>query len=175
MKKPIAKLTGSNIIEHIKAIQEMDDQTHRYYCSDSELFKAIKDHIATADRDKDCALLDLKAEEAIPWHRGTGPSISFRKAFVYYGDDNTYVLNIEISFIYTEDSYQDYPPEHSRKYEIKVPIDLEINFTKEAFDKWIAEIYKNKLEKKNNDEYKKLEELIKKFPKEAMNILRNER
>jgi hypothetical protein len=53
-----------------------------------------------------------------------------------------------------------------------VPIELENNFTKEAFGKWIAKMHEQRSAERIKDGTKKLEELVKMYPKEAKKILK---
>ena len=98
-KNPMAKLSAPDIIQHMKAKQEMEHQVFTYFHYDSDLFKAIRDHIAGADRSekRECAFFPLPDDMEIPWHRGTGPSIHFKSAMVH-GDDYSTRQSKSISF-----------------------------------------------------------------------------
>lgn len=176
----IAKLAKPDIIEHVKATQEMCHETFRYFLCDSSLFKAIRNHIISADKSesKDCAFFKFPAEKEIVWHRGTGASIRFKNITVH-GDDYGktpptpcpfYTLELEVSYILSEDRTIDYPPESDERYEIAVPIELERNFTETGFSKWIDELREKRDKERHGKELQILEELIKKYPAEARKL-----
>lgn len=138
-----------NIISHMKKMREMEKARHEYFYWASLLWKAIRNHIATA---RDCILIDRKDEIVI--HRGTGPAIGLKETHLYAGEwtvanndeisqlipSKVFAMIVAVEYIPKEETHKEWPNTYREEYELQVPIDLELNFTKKAFNEWLANL-----------------------------------
>lgn len=158
------ELEGSNIIEHLQKTSKMRDETHRHFYFNSKLFRAIYEHILS----KKCILIIPPADHSIPCHRGTGPSIHFKDAFVYVGGTHINIA-FTVGYIDNENEHMDYPPEREIKYDFSFPIEMELNFKQKDFDAHVKEIADKR---ENYREKEQLKKLMHKYPEEAKKLLK---
>jgi len=151
------KLFEADPISHMQKISSMKDDLNTYYYWGSDLWRAIKDYIASA---KDCVLMDL--EGTIISHRGTGPSITMREASGYAGRES-FSMTVAIEYFCDGEVGSYDPATHVESYVVYPPCELERNFTKKGFSAWIAKVKENRdIGKDAEDiaEYKRLKKKL---------------
>lgn len=153
------KLLASDIIEHTRIYQEAKNAIKSYYYFNSNLMRAIQKHIARAEN---CVLIDRTGQ--VNWD-SSGYAVRFKDIMVFgpqwrynkeTGRDERYELDYFNLDIVVEYYNEEDDKTENNQYTIKVPIDLEINFTQEKFDAWINEMtekFKIKQEKKDKETF----------------------
>jgi hypothetical protein len=163
-KAKMSKFGGKNFATFLQDWCDRKHEIGKYFHFDSKFWTALVDHIAHAPRSADC-VVDLPSDYHIPWHRGSGPAISFRGAYVGGGHveneewipSDFYYLDFAVTFVHKNDD-DEYPATKEKEYCIAVPFDLEMNFSFVRFDAWVT--------KQLDKEYQeRLEELDKKITK----------
>ncbi len=191
MKDP--ELLGENIVEHLRKCKEAHRATTSYWRR-SKLWRAIRDYIGDNSK-KECALGDKpvfgygrdKKVADVRWYKGTGPSIHLDDVDLCpsihlddvdlcgKGGEVYFSMRIEVEFVADEDEayWADYSrdPGTEKHFHIIVPIELELEFSKEKFDEWIKAEMKEKKERTKKEEVEKLRELVKKYPEVASEVL----
>ena len=173
------KLEGGNIIEHMRKLSKLKEDKHRYFYFKSPVMKAIINHICS----KNCCLITIPPDHNLKYYRGHGP-VSFKDAFTYgtqYDKHNKpyeipeYCLTFTVAYVHKDDYDDDFGTNVvSKKYEVHPPVELELNFTQKAFDKWA----KQEGEKRKNEEEKEiiknLEEMSKLHPDAVRRFLKEQ-
>jgi len=127
------KITGQEAYDMMLVIMENKPKIKEHFYHNSELWKAIKEHIISDDR----SIIFIKDE--IISYRGTGPSILLTNVYAYppqYSKNEKIIPTVfcmEITINTTDDDNYT----HQKDFKLDVPIDLLINFSKEKFDKWV--------------------------------------
>jgi hypothetical protein len=168
---PVAKLTG-NIIEHLFIFQDMKSEIIRYYHFDSKLINAIVDYIY---HNSNNVFIRVPDDYFIECHRGTGAAISFKHVTVYKNYEVKpatceEVFRLDLSITLTHDETE---MERYENISFLVPVDLELNFTEEKFNKWIDGLEKGKNAREEVEELKVLEKLQKKYPNHCVTVKDN--
>ena len=154
---------ADDIIAHVRLMQDGERETKMYFRSDSEAWTAIQKHISYA---KECAFFERT--DSIRSYRGTGPAVHFRDITVYgtqFKGSTPYEVDffqIDVDIEFENDEYAD-ETRHDRLH-INVPFDLELNFTQEKFDAWIAEKLEERKKKEGNKDREIFDTLLKKYP-----------
>jgi hypothetical protein len=181
--KPLFHLYGGTLTTHLRMQSSVIENTSGYFRYGSKLFRAIDDHISHA---KDCVLIERPGHVVgTSAHSG----VHFQDAHLYadsYVDDpkdkgeikrkiavpaKVYSLEITVDYVEPGEDYDD--RRSGRRFFLKVPIDLELNFTQDGFNAWIAETKKKRdAEAGRSEALGKLRELVKRFPKETKEMLR---
>jgi hypothetical protein len=177
--KPLFHLFGGTFVTHLRMQASVEENTSSYFRYGSKLFRAIDDHISHA---KDCVLIERPGRVVgTSAHSG----VHFKEAYLYCDNwvdkpggrvavpAKVYSLKIEVDYIDPGDDL-DYDGDRTKKYfYIKVPIELELNFTKQGFDAWVAAAKKERdKDVSRNEDLAKLREMVKRFPKEAKEMLK---
>ena len=158
-QEAIDKLFNANPIEHMRRINELKSDIGTYFYSSSPVWRAIKEHIGDSNIET-CAVIQLEGRVAA---QGGSDGLSFKDWFAYHKGD---IFRMEFTVTYY-DNYIDYYNWDSfdRSYNVLVPIDLELNFTKKKFKAWLAGIKKARDENTKAGDLKELARLQKKYPK----------
>lgn len=168
----MSNLEGS-IIVLMDRLREDKETLHKYFYLDSLFFEALCKHVQGP-----CLVIEKPTNEdgkplELVYPKGSGP-ISFRKAWTYGWQMNEgakswkdgykpdfYVLEFVVSF-----------EEITKKYELRIPHDLEDNFTQEKFDIWAKKIREKLAEEKKKKDISELEKLINLYQKEAKELIK---
>lgn len=165
-------LLGKNIIEHMGHLSTALDASKSYWSRESKLWRAISNHISGNHinaKKHGCVIIDKPKQEngsprSIRSYRGTGPDISIEEVSCYKNDKNI-MFRFQVAYCpdgdyyYAEESCND---EH-QTYWIYVPKELELDFTQEAFDKWVEQLKQKKEAEIQEKELKILKQLMKKY------------
>jgi hypothetical protein len=132
-----------------------------YFNRVSKSVKEIKNHI---HYDEDCVLMEKMRDE--DGDLLDVSSVDFRSAALsdHEGERDWCWIDLEVQFCESEYRYP------SRSCRVKVPIDLEKNFTQEKFDAWIAKLRKERDDKVKEQEIEDLKRLMRKYPDEAVKL-----
>lgn len=171
MIKRTSKLVGS-VIDALRLERDFKHNINQYFHYDSACWRAIVEHIG---KNKECAFFikpvdEDKATLDVMVGRGTGYIINMRNVYIHYTEGDTFAIELVVWYFggkWTRGN----PREIKRKYTIEVPFDLEENFTKEKFDAWIKEELAKRQSEQAKDDLPLLSELIKKYPREAKEML----
>lgn len=128
-------LRGS-FVAHMNLLGKVKSELEHYFRIKSKCWRAIVDHLYKI---KDCVIVQHPKDYFIPFDHAHGPCIRTKSAFLYVDQTATvYGLSMAVTYVHEEerDSYR--PNGTERHYHIQVPIDLEVEFTQEKFDAWIA-------------------------------------
>jgi hypothetical protein len=151
-----------NIIDHIKKMQDDERVLRDYYRSQSKLMSAIIYHLVREPR----VLIDC--DKPIPCYRGTGYGIHFVEATVcgtQYNGNKPYEVDyyyLKFSVDFEDEDYSE--GKYTQNFEIRVPKDLEVNFTQEKFDQWIGKLLEEKYAIIKHKDREKFDELARKYP-----------
>jgi hypothetical protein len=163
-------LAGDNIFDHMRHCYDLCDRRDHYFRVKSQLWKAIVEHIWHS---KQVVLAPKPTEDCfVITHPGTGPAISIRdvgcyakdyqeehkdgKFQGYKGREVAFWIKFEVTW-----HSDDYGEEVERKYELTLPCDLELNFTKAKFDAFVKEFAEQRAAETVTH---KLDELVDKLP-----------
>jgi hypothetical protein len=169
-KSRTSELHG-NIADFLYRLSEDDDMAGRYFYWDSRLWKAIRKHIAT---EKLCKLIEREPFPILNSSAYYG--LNFRKVF-------RYVMEPYVGFVFSVSYYDENEDrEFSREYTLPVPLDLvgleyncsDAQFTK-RFNRWMDERYASIQQEQEKQDLPTLEALLKKYPKQARELIRNKK
>jgi hypothetical protein len=166
------ELVGGNIVDHIYAGQHIKTQTREFFYR-SPLWKAIKAHICDnkeAPKERHditkVVLVDPPFDRAddgylgIVCNRGTGYAVSFRSARIYgIKGESGNMLSLDVCIDWETDC-----DNFERRHPIRIPLDLCVTFSDEAFDSWIEELCKERLKKKSEEDVKFLADMLRRHP-----------
>jgi hypothetical protein len=158
MNKPIK---DDEIVAKLEEFQQLERDTKDYFRLHSPLWRAIVNYITDSKPHK-CVLGDKKLPVRI--FKGSGAGVRIKKIYAkppgaYPDHETTIRFVVDVNFIDPDDE-RDY----ASIWMIDVPISLVEHFTKEGFNKWIAEKEAEHLKKENEKDLKELKEIIKRNP-----------
>ena len=158
-------IDATNFTPFLRHVQEAQSEIGRYYHFGSKLWRAICKQI---DDEYGFPLIVLPVDHVIPCHRGTGPSIQFRQAWLYaenYDDPkkpkeaDVFCLEFEVGVEPNDAQSEFHDHERQIKFSIQVPRRLEEKFSESAFKAWIADKAKeHRIKKSANVAIKQIEE-----------------
>ena len=147
-------IDATNFTPFLRHVQEAQSEIGRYYHFNSKLWRAICKQI---DDEYGFPLIVLPVDHVIPCHRGTGPSVSFRRAWL--SAENYVCLEFEVGVEPKDEQSEFHDHERHIKFSIQVPRRLEEKFSESAFNAWITDKAKEHRIKKNaNVAIKQVEE-----------------
>lgn len=168
-------LLGPNIISHLEACQKAERSTFNYFSTKSSFIKAIEDHIVNS---KDCVLIDREGRD-VSCHRGTGYAIGCKNVIVHFHvppETQMMSFDIEVGFCPLEDDpeYNGYDggSDIVRKVRLFAQTDLELNFTKVKFKKWLDDQRQTKEKEEWKNTFEPLKHIIEKYPKRIKELLK---
>lgn len=181
MSDPISKISGKNIIEHLRLVSNITQETGRYFYFDSALMRAIQNEIS---ENPDSGILEDWAYGDAPKpntvvHGRAHSGVHFKDAHLFAPkswsplvESETFCIEIEVDFgFYNEDEGEH--REESRKFRVYPPTELAIQFDQKKFDKWVKELTKKRDEERRKKDLDKLRRLINTYPARAREILGN--
>jgi len=159
-QEAISKLHDCNPIEHMRHINKLNHDIRSYFYRVSPVWLAIEEHIGNTNIET-CAVIQLEGRVAA---QGGSNALSFNNWSVYH--ESLMFFRVEFTVDYY-DNYQDYYnyDTFTRTYSLSVPIDLELNFTKKAFNTWVKEIKAKRDEETQEKDLKELDRLKKLYPR----------
>lgn len=125
-----------NIEDALKMTAEVKEHISRYFHYKSLFFKALQKQIC--DKESENGIIYFPKDMSVSCSI-SGVGILFKEASIshFHIDQNFYKLKFEVHYVYNEQDNYDVVDE--REYKIDVPLDLEMNFTQEKFDKWVEQ------------------------------------
>lgn len=159
------------LVAHMRLQSELEDELSKYFYFKSPLWKAIIREVYKG-QGQDSGLVKPQPDMHIPSHRGTGPSVSCKSAWMpgmnYLPDggkeeQNYFGIRFVVGWVYNDDT-SEHPQEKERTYDLNVPVDLETNFTQEKFDAWVATLRAERDELDRKDAKRQLDEIKARFP-----------
>lgn len=172
MHKRMSKIEGS-VIDALRRQRDLEEEIRQYFYYDSPLWRAIVEHIGAKGC---CALFDKERGEdgiirLVAVRRGTGYAVTGKDRFVRMKliEGITYGMTISVGY---ESEYDD-DRGYSKSYHVEIPFDLEENFRQERFDIWIKSEAKKRGEEALARNLPELQKLVKKYPGEARQMLKN--
>jgi hypothetical protein len=170
---PEEKLLSDNIFEHMRIVRDATLATRNYFMRKSPVERAIRDDLNAHPRRID--LIGEVPEASIRIYRGTGAGISFKVPRIEYSqirevprseggpyqryELDYYILDFTVGYENEEENH-----EFERLYSFQVPFDLELNFTREKYDAWVAEQKAKREAEKMKEDLEKLKELVGRHP-----------
>lgn len=158
------------LVAHMRLQADLQDELHKYFYFKSPTWKAIIREVSQKKRDN--GLVVIPKDMHIPTHRGTGPAMSFKGAWMpgldylpggVKKEQDYFGIRFVIGYVYDDDD-SDMPNEKEKTYDLNVPTDIELNFTQDKFDAWVATV-KAERDKFDRDHAKmQLDEIRLKFP-----------
>lgn len=144
-------------------LQESHDRFRRL-----PVFRNILRHIEKEHGNNVLALISKDA--MVCFYRGTGLGVSIRDLYLRK-DEGMVSLDVEVEWIYSDDSYRDYPPKRQTICTIEVPVELVSDFTEEKFNAWVSAETIKVTQQRREKVKKKLEKIISAYPDIAAEIL----
>ena len=163
------RLHGKNIIEHMRLQADLEEARRKYFYRQSKLWRAIQEYIGRS-KVGECALINKKGP--IVMHSATGYAVNLKDAYVCPPDYSiqppkeaaNFCLVIDITYIHED-------REHCDKEWLYVPCELEVNYTEKAFKQWIGGLTRKQKAEQAKKNVEKLKVLVKKYPKEAAQLV----